>query len=67
MHMSMTQHLCLYCSKIIKSGATHVKCDEEQGRRLSSDLCLVCAKPMGSEHNVEHTTCYNKAYKGYPN
>ena len=66
--MSVThEKVCLYCSEILKPGIAHTKCDEEQGRRLSGGLCLVCAKPMGDEHNIEHATCHDKTYQGYSN
>ena len=61
--MSIEKHVCSLCYREIIS--PHTKCDEEQGRRLSNDLCLVCSEPMNDEANVEHALCNGKPYIGY--
>ena len=61
--MSIEKHACSLCYREIIS--PHIKCDEEQGRRLSNDLCLVCSEPMNDEANVEHALCNGKPYIGY--
>ena len=61
--MNVLKHTCQFCYREIVS--LHTKCSEEQGRRLSNDLCLVCREPMNNEVNIEHALCKGKQYIGY--
>ena len=61
--MDGLKQTCQCCYREIIS--PHIECSDEQGRRLSNDLCQVCGNPMNGEMNIEHASCSGKQYVGF--